>query len=113
MFGLDKQPFVLKVPASIATCYRSPLATMSDESKSPAVMWDYESDSDEDAQTSRPLAAELPASASGEGGATSARGHEASEQKFIAEVENEKSEHIRSTALAWLNEKGDANKTKR
>ena len=46
------------------------------------------------------MAAELLASASGEGGATSARGHEASEQKFIAEVENEKHIHWRQKLIA-------------
>ena len=80
---------------------------MSDESRSPDVMWVFLSD--EETQTmGGPLAAELPASASGEGGATSARGHEASVQTFTAEAENEKSKLVRGSTLAWLSEKGDA-----
>ena len=71
------------------------------------------------AQTSRPLATELPASAAGEGGATSAVGDEASVQMFSAEVKKEKTEEEpehksaerwkkrRKMVLAWLNEKED------
>ena len=67
------------------------------------------------AQTSRPLATELPASAAGEGGATSAVGDEASVQMFSAEVKKEKTEEEpehRST-LAWLNEKEDGKKRRK
>ena len=77
------------------------------------------------AQTSRPLATELPASAAGEGGATSAVGDEASVQMFSAEVKKEKTEEEpehksaerwkkrRKMVLAWLNEKEDGKKTQK